>query len=313
MRSILMTRSLLLAAPLLALALLASGAPSSRAAVPIGGAVTVAADATPTPTPWAARDPAATLAPDPPTTLTLSPTPPPAPPSLNLYRTGGFRYQDPDYTACTAASVMDLLNFMALGGFGGSGFHWHASLSSSTRNSILAWERAHDTLAATSAGSDPHGIRNALNHFGWGDTTLVAGARVYEDMAFGSFEAAIHTAVRQMILTRRSVVVIAWAGRHAQMMTGYYGLVGDPFARNPNGTWANTFTVGGIYLSDPLKSDGWVNVRVSLASFRSTSNLRLRFRTYRETDSPYDDRYTPGYLVSRVEWYGHLVLVVPVR
>ncbi len=279
---------LLLLAPLLAVALVAPAAAATRVAAPaVGAAVTG--------------------------TATPSFAPPPAPVSLNLYRIGGFRYQDPDYTACTAASVMDLLNFMALGRFGGSGFRWHASLTSLTRNTVLAWERAHDTLAATSAGSDPHGIRNALNHFGWGDTTLVAGARVYEDKAFGSFDAAIHTAVRQMILTRRSVVLIAWAGRHAQVMTGYYGLVGDPFARNRDGTWENTFTVGGIYLSDPLKSDGWVNVRVSLTALRTSTNLRLRFRAYRETDSPYDDRYTPGYLVSRIEWYGHYVLVVPVR
>jgi hypothetical protein len=156
-------------------------------------------------------------------------------------------------------------------------------------------------------------MRNALNHYGWGDLTLAAGKRVYEDMAFGSFASAVRTAVRQMILTRKPVIVIGWAGKHAQMMTGYYGLVGDPFAKLADGTWANTFKVAGIYFSDPLRSDHMVNIRVSWETFRTSPNLKLRLRTYRETDSPYDDRYTPGIRVSGTEWYGHLVLVVPVR
>ncbi len=32
--------------------------------------------------------------------------------------------------------------------------------------SILAFERSHDTLRSTSAGSDAHGWRNALNYYG---------------------------------------------------------------------------------------------------------------------------------------------------
>jgi hypothetical protein len=303
MRLLLSARTLALAVALLGPAVLSPAAPTLAAARP---AVTRATAATPAHA-TAALAPATT--PGPRTALPSS-TPPAA---LNLYRTGGFRYQDPSFTACTSTSVMDLLNFMALGGNGGPGFRWHTSLSSTTRNKVLAWERAHDTLAATSAGSDPHGIRNALNHFGWGDGTLAAGNRVYEDMSFGSFAAAVRTAVRQIILTNKGVVVIGWAGRHAQMMTGYYGLVGDPFAKNPDGSWANTFTIGGIYFSDPLRSDHMVNVRISWNSFRQSPNLLLRFRTYRETDSPYDDPYTPGKVVSRLQWYGHYVLVVPVR
>ena len=40
----------------------------------------------------------------------------------NLYQSAGFMYQDPNYTACTAASAMMMLNFTALAGTGGNGF-----------------------------------------------------------------------------------------------------------------------------------------------------------------------------------------------
>jgi hypothetical protein len=225
----------------------------------------------------------------------------------------GFRVQDPSLVACTSTSVMDMLNFIALDGQGGAGFRWQVSLRSSVRDQVLAWERTHDTLAAGSPGSDPHGWRNALNHYGWGDATLASGGRVYDDMAFTSYTSAMQTAVRQLILTRKPVGIVAWAGRHAQVMTGYYGLVGDPLARNADGTWANAFSIAGIYLSDPLRADRRVNVRISYATLRASADLHLRFTVYRETDSPYDDPYTPGRLISRLEWYDRFVLIVPVR
>ena len=40
---------------------------------------------------------------------------------------------------------------------------------------------------------------------------------------------------------------------------------------------------------------------------------RLRFRSFLQTDSPYDDGYTPGYRVSRTEWYGRFTLLLPLR
>lgn len=242
-------------------------------------------------------------------------TPPPAPVvpvSLNLYRSAGFRFQDPNYVACTATSAQDMLNFVALTGNGGDGFKWRVSVSSTTRDSVLAYERAHDTIVAGSHGSDPHGWRNALNHYGWGDSALGEGQRVYEDRAFESFNDAVRTAVRQMILTGKPVGVLGWAGRHAQMITGYYGLQGNPLARTHDGDWANTFTVAGVYMTDPLRADGLVNAKVSLTTLSSGSTT-LRFRRYMETDSPYDDPYRSGSMASRNEWYGHFVMLIPVR
>jgi len=232
---------------------------------------------------------------------------------MNLFAAGGFRYQDPNYVACTATSAQDMLNFIAKAHSGGTSFRWHASLAGSTRDTILAYERAHDTIAAASRGTDPHGWRNALNYYGWGRGALQDGNMVYEDVSYTSYAAAIRTAVRQMILTRKPVGILGWAGKHAQMLTGYYGLRGNPLAKNSDGSWNNTFTVAGLYLSDPLRADGFVNVRVSYAALAGTSDFRLRFRSYRETDSPYDDGYTPGYRVSRTEWYGRFTLLLPLR
>lgn len=207
---------------------------------------------------------------------------------------------------------MDMLNFVALRGTGGAGFRWRTTLASATRDSILAWERTHDTLQGGN-GSDPHGWRNALNYYGWGSTALWAGQRVYDDVSFSSYDYAVKAAVRAMIRYRKPVGVLAWAGQHAQMLTGYYGLVGDPFARGADGKYTNRFTVGGFYLVDPLKSQAMVNARISYSYYRTAANLKLRFRAYYQADSPYDDPYTPGYRRSIDEWYGRFVIIAPLR
>ena len=39
-------------------------------------------------------------------------------------------------------------------------------------------------------------------------------------------------AVRALVATGKPVGLLGWRGAHAQMITGYYGLIGDPFARD---------------------------------------------------------------------------------
>jgi len=233
------------------------------------------------------------------------------PSALNVFRADAFRYQDPNYAACTATSAMDMLNFIALARTGGTGFRWKVDLGGATRDAILAWERTHDTLAG-GQGSDPHGWRNALNLFGWGSEALGQTGRVYDDFAFTSYDRAVKAAIRAIIRTRKPVGIIAWEGRHAQMLTGYDGLVGDPFARR-NDAFTNTFTVKNIRLSDPLKADARVDSRIPYSALRTTSDLRIKFQPYRETDSPYDDAYTSGVVPAREEWYGRFVVILPLR
>lgn len=234
------------------------------------------------------------------------------PPSLNLFAAAGFRYQDPNWNACIATSAMDMLNFIAIAKTGGPGFAWTVRLGSAARDSIHAWARAHDTLQG-GYGSDPHGWRNALNYYGWGSSALGESGRVYDDRAYASFDRAVKSAVRALIRFRKPVGIVAWSGRHAQMITGYDGLVGNPFAKDAAGNYTNAFTIAAVYLSDPLSSQGMVNARISWNALKSSSNPKLRFTPYLETDSPYDDPYTSGIRPAREEWYGKWVTVQPVR
>jgi hypothetical protein len=318
--------ALALPLPILHAAALAAdpGASPAVTAAPDAGAspspaprVVANAAASPSPSPSVAPSPSPSASPAPTPTPDPSPTPTPDPSSppaaMNLYAAAGFRYQDPNYVACTAASVMDMLNFVVLNQSGGDGFRWRLNRTGTTRDAILSWERHHDTLIAAAKGTDPHGWRNALNYYGWGSGALYQGTMVYDDVAYSSYDAAMHMAVRQIILTRKPVGLLGWSGHHAQMVTGYYGLAGDPFEKNADGTWTDLFTVTGFYVSDPLRSDSILNRKVSYAALATTSNLRLRYRTYVQTDSPYDDRYEPGYRSSRSEWYGKFTLLLPLR
>ena len=81
---------------------------------------------------------------------------------MNVFVAAGFRFQDPNLNACTSASVRAMLNFVAVRSVGGDGFRWTPTNSGAVRDSILAWERKHDTLPG-GYGSDPHGWLNALN------------------------------------------------------------------------------------------------------------------------------------------------------
>jgi hypothetical protein len=192
---------------------------------------------------------------------------------LNLYHWAGYLTQDPYYTACTAASAMMMLNFIALSGTGGKGFDWHTSrVKNSPTNyhdltSIFWWERTHDTLAGSAKGLDAHGWRNALNQYGWGSTAVTdRSKRVYDDLAFNSFDDAVRAAVRAIAIYRKPVGMLGWAGQHAQVITGYVVSGGDPAV-------TTSFTVLSVYLSDPLASDHMANTAISLASRSATSCL----------------------------------------
>ena len=57
---------------------------------------------------------------------------------------------------------------------------------------------------------------------------MVAGARVYDDFSYSSYSGAMKSAVRALVMTGKPVGMLGWRGAHAQMITGYYGLVGEP-------------------------------------------------------------------------------------
>jgi hypothetical protein len=285
----------------------------------------LAADPSSTPAPASSSEP--TPSPDPTATPDPTPTPPPdpapdpdpepaptttTPTSMNLFVDSLFRYQDPDWRACAAASTRSMLNFVAVNDTASEGALWQTTNSMAIQDRILRWARHHDTLDG-GHGTDPHGWRNALNYFGWGPDALQAGSRVYDDRAYRKYGRAMKAAVRALISTGKPVGLAGWRGRHAQMITGYYGLSGDPFARNSEGRYANDFTVRGFYLSDPLRKSNAVDRKISYRALRDTTTYKWRFQRFYERDSKLDDPYTPGYRKSRAEWYRRFVLILPIR
>ena len=202
-----------------------------------------------------------------------------------------------------------MLNFIASKGTKGSGFRWTKSTSYTTEENILAWERAHDTLRATSKGTDPHGWRNGLNYYGWNSYTA-ASTRVYQDLAYTSYDSAVKAAVTAMAKYGKPVGILGQAGGHAQIMNGY-----EVVGLNPATSY--NFSVVAVYLTDPLGRDGLRNAKISNANFKGGS-LTYRFRAWLDTpyyknESPYDDPYTAGTRTSYDEWYGKWNIVAPVR
>ncbi|MCI0584687.1 MAG: cell wall-binding repeat-containing protein [Chloroflexi bacterium] len=220
----------------------------------------------------------------------------------NLYDGRAVRYQQPDASACTATAVMMMLNMAAYAGSTApDGFAWAPSRSFDVQSTILAWEREHMTQPASGTdGSDPHGWRNALNHFGWG--AMESG--VYEDLAFGSLDGAIRQAIVSAAQTGKPTGLLMLSGAHAVVLHGW-DVVGD----DPR-TGSLDFTVRGVYLTDPWQPNAHRNYYVSLTGLTSGSPS-VRYTPYRETDStlvdPIDGR------VGREEWYGRYVIVAAVH
>jgi hypothetical protein len=264
---------------------------SAPAATPVPAPTATTGAAAPTAAPTAASVAGSTAAP------TAASTPRTW--SLDLYYTGAQRWQDPDYTACTAAATLSMLNTIAHDGTG-AGLVWKPTTSYSVQGSILSYERAHMTMLESSAGTDPHGWRNALNYYGWG--SIDAG--VYVDTAYGSFDAAAKAAVSAIARTGKPVGILGWAGGHAQFITGYTVTGADP------ATGSTAFTVVGVRLTDPLRADGYRDTNVTVAQWKS-GNLKLRFRAYTQTDSPYRDPIDGR--VGKSEWFGKWVIIRPVK
>ena len=221
---------------------------------------------------------------------TAAPTPvPTAAPTawaMNVYSGSGVVWQQ-DSVSCTAASTVIMLNFA--GGWAGA-----------SQSNIMAYERANMTMLTSSAGSDPHGWRNALNYYGWGSMN----AGVYADRSYSSFAAASKAAVVALATTGKPVGILGWAGRHAQILNGYSVTGADPR------TGSTAFTINTVYITDPLSSDGYRNAAISSATWSGGSS-KVAFVPYHETDSPYTDPID-GH-VGKTEWYGMYVLILPVK
>ena len=193
-----------------------------------------------------------------------------------------------------------MLNFIAATG---TAMTWQVSTSYKTEENIAAWDRAHDTIAAGSKGTDPHGWRNGLNYYGWGTYTDLSTA-VYQDLAYTSYDAAVKAAVMAMARYDKPVGILGWAGSHAQILNGYGYRSGPGDLGELHGE---------LRLPDgPAEVGGLRNAKISNANFQHGSTT-YRFRAYKWKDSPYDDPYTAGTLASYREWSGKWVILAPVR
>ncbi len=224
---------------------------------------------------------------------------------MNLYVNRAVRYQNPDYSACTAAATVVMLNTIfytsspnwSVRGSGNEpAFVWRPTLSYKQQGRILSWERAHMTMVRWERGSDVHGWRNALNYFGWG--SMEAG--VYADLSFPTFDRAVKAVVRSIALRNQPVGILTWYGEHAQYVTGYSVTGDDPRTGSLN------FTVNGVYLTDPLKGQGLVNTYVPVKTWR-WGGVAIAFRPFFQADSIYVDPVDGK--IGAKEWRGKYVIV----
>lgn len=220
--------------------------------------------------------------------------------TADVYSGSGVRYQDPDYHACAAAATLMMLNFTKAATPAATGLVWHATTAYGTQENILAYSRSHMTMVVKgTGGTDPVGWRNALNYYGWGSVN----AGVYKIETAGTFLNAARAAVEALAQTGKPVAIAGWAGGHAQIMNGYKVTGGDPKK-------TTNFTIQGVYITDPLRSDGYRDTYVSLATWQS-GNSHIRFTQYRQADSPYRDPLTGS--IGKSVWYGRWVIIAPVR
>jgi hypothetical protein len=224
---------------------------------------------------------------------------------LNLFTPKAVRYQNPDYSACTAASTMVMLNTIYYdragnpnwsGREGEPEFIWQLDLTYEKQTRILKWERRNMTMPYWQNGSDVHGWRNALNYYGWGSVD----AGMYADLSFSSFDKAVKATVRSIALRNQPVGILTWYGSHAQYVTGYSVTGADPR------TGSLDFTVNGVYLTDPLRWQGLTNEYVSVRTWHY-GGVAISFRPFQQRDSilvdPIDGK------VGWREWWNKYVIV----
>jgi hypothetical protein len=219
--------------------------------------------------------------------------------TLDLYDARADRWQNPDLTACTAASTESMLNTISYAG-STSGFVWQPTTSYSMQESILAFEREHMTMLTSSPGTDPHGWRNALNYYGWG--SIQAG--VYRDSAYSSFDTAAKAAVSALATHHKPVGILARSGHHGQVITGYEVTGTDP------STGSSEFTIIGVDLTDPLESAGYRDAWITVADWRSGDSW-IQFSQYLQDDSPYQDPIDGR--IGNDEWHGMWVIIDPAK
>jgi hypothetical protein len=163
------------------------------------------------------------------------PAPAPTPPrlfSIDLYRKGAFASQATTYY-CVPAAIELMMNMIS----GGKN-----DTSRATQDDLYRLARAYLIAPFWGRGAQPEGWARVLNAEGDGRYAVAIRS---------TRTAAIHLAARQLRLTGKPVGILAWAGNHAWVMSGFES-IGDPAT--------GQFTVTGLFIEDvwwPRPDTSW--------------------------------------------------------
>jgi hypothetical protein len=151
--------------------------------------------------------------------------------SIDLYRKGAFASEATTYY-CVPAAIELMMNMI-----GGKN-----DTSRATQDDLYRLARTYLIAPYWGRGAQPEGWARVLN--AEGDGRYEVGIR-------STRTAAIHLAARQLRLTGKPVGILAWAGNHAWVMSGFES-IGDPAT--------GQFTVTGLFIEDvwwPRPDTSW--------------------------------------------------------
>ena len=211
--------------------------------------------------------------------------------SQDTYAAQGYRTENPDRTACVATSIQIMLNYIRKSG---AEIPWGVDTSFSKQEEILKWIRNHDAYPDGKIGSDMVGWRDGLEHF---------GGVPYAIMTFDSFNAAAKQIVKSIAEYNMPVGILGWAGRHAQIITGYDVVGNDPRK-------SDNFVIKDFRVTDPLEADRMIHEKVKYGTLRGGPR-RIRYKRDTDTYSTLIDPVT-GDNPADKNWIGKFVMVVPV-
>ncbi len=208
-----------------------------------------------------------------------TPSPPPAPVGARSMNLGGKATFVSQATVkwCASAAIQNVVNLIVT----------NPDKSADYQRSIEEAAAGYTTRAdLRNGGWGPRGMADAL-------TTLTGVT--YKLRALDSRSAALQQAVIAMAQTHRPVVLLAWRGAHAWVMTGYK-VDRDPLA-------GRSFTVKGAYILDPWYprvSNIWGR-SLTPGAWHDTADLARNFLPWRRPEARYPGRD------------GRFLLLVPVK
>ena len=189
------------------------------------------------------------------------------PVTFDVYRTGVYSEQA-TWTWCTAASVQIMRNILFA----------EADHSSAHQQQFFDYMRASNRYQlANHRGVDPQGFLAGLRHFVSPDYALVASL---------TFDAAVRSAVTQLRLTGKPVVLIVAAGRHAWVLTGST-TTADP-ARTTDFRVVSVRIVGPLYGRQSI--NGYDSPPDTSISYAALQRFLLPYR-FPFSGTPWTGRY----------------------